>query len=111
TLVLWPIVLAAPASNMPRSVRPDVAAAVGVSPRVIEPVVVIYTIVGAVSVWWMILSAVFLRFPRLPVVLFPPFGARFKRSDALVVLLIAATVFVLWLSKADAAWRALNVLW
>jgi hypothetical protein len=110
-LAFWPVIPGVHAGNLPRSVKPDVAAAVGVSVKIVEPVVAIYTVVGALSAWWIILSLVALRFPGLPAVLFPPFGSRFRRADALIVLLLSATVFVLWLSKADAAWRALNVLW
>jgi hypothetical protein len=110
-LAFWPVFPGVHAGQLPRAVRPDVAAAVGVSVKIVEPVVAIYTVVGALSAWWVILSLVALRFPRLPGAMFPPFGARFRRADALIVLLLSATVFVLWLSKADAAWRALNVLW
>jgi hypothetical protein len=110
-LALWPMALAAPVAEMPRSVRSDVAAVVGVPVKMVQQVAGIYTAVGALSVWWMILSLVTLRFPRWPGALFPPFGTRFRRSDALIVLLLSATVFVLWLSKAETAWRALEILW
>ena len=110
-LTLWPIGLAAAVAEMPRSVRSDVAAAVGVPVKIVQPVVGVYVAAGALSVWWMLLSLLTLRFPRLPAALFPPFGARFKRSDALIVLLLAATVFVLWLAKVETAWRGLEVLW
>jgi hypothetical protein len=110
-LTLWPIALGGVAAEMPRSVRTDVAAAIGVPAKIVQPVVGVYTAVGAMSVWWMILSLVTLRFPGLPAAAFPPFGGRFRRSDALIVLLLSATVFVLWLSKANTAWRALDVLW
>lgn len=110
-LTLWPIALGGAAAEMPRSVRSDVATAVGVPAKVIQPVVGTYVAVGALSVWWALLSLVTLRFPNLAGALFPPFGSRFRRSDALIVLLLSATVFVLWLSKAETAWRGLQVLW
>jgi hypothetical protein len=110
-LALWPMAIAGPASQIPWSARSHVAEAVGVSPQVIEPVAAIYAIVGALSAWWVVLSLILLRFPRLPGALFPPFGARFRRSDALIVFLLAATVFVLWLSRVEVAWRGLEVLW
>ena len=44
--------------------------------------------------------------------LLPPFGAKIRRVDALLVLLLSATVFVCWLSKAETAWRvAQEVVW
>lgn len=110
-LTLWPIGLGGAVAEMPRSLRTDVAGTIGVPVKIVQPVVGAYTAVGAMSVWWMILSLITLRFPGLPAAVFPPFGARFRRSDALIVLLLSATVFVLWLSKAETAWRALNVLW
>jgi hypothetical protein len=110
-LALWPMAVAAPASQIPWKMRAEVAAAVGVSPNLIEPVAAIYAITGALSAWWIVLSLIFLRFRGLPTALFPPLGARFRRADALLMLLLSATIFVLWLSKADVAWRALNVLW
>jgi len=110
-LAFWPVIPCARAADIPWGLRGEVASAAGVSVRVIEPVAIVYSIVGGLSIWWMILSLVTLRFPRLPAALFPPFGTRFRRSDALIVLLLSATVLVLWLSKVDAAWRALNVLW
>jgi hypothetical protein len=110
-LALWPMAIAGPASQIPWKLRPEVAAAVGVSTHIIEPVAAIYLIVGALSAWWGVASLVVLRFPRLPAALFPPFGARFRRADALIVLLLSATVFVLWLSKIETAWRGVQVLW
>jgi hypothetical protein len=110
-LAFWPIAIAGPASQIPWKLRPDVAAAVGVSTHIIEPVAAVYLIVGALSVWWAVASLVVLRFPKLPAALFPPFGARFRRADALIVLLLSATVFVLWLSKIETAWRGVQVLW
>jgi hypothetical protein len=110
-LTLWPIGLGGAVAEMPRSVRSDVAAAVGVPVKIVQPVVAVYVAVGALSVWWLLLSLLVLRFPKLPAALVPPFGARFRRSDALIVLLLSATVFVLWLSKAETAWRGLEVLW
>jgi hypothetical protein len=109
-LAFWPLIPAAHAGDVPRSLRPELAEAIGVSVRSVEPVVAIYTMIGAMSVWWIILSLTVLRFPKLPGTLFPPFGARIRRSDALIVLLLAATVLVLWLSKVDRAWRAVEVL-
>lgn len=110
-LAVWPIAIAGPASQIPWKLRPEVAAAVGVSTKMIEPVAAIYAIVGALSAWWVVLSLIFLRYPRLPAALFPPLGARFRRADALIVLLLSATVFVLWLSKIETAWRGVQVLW
>ena len=112
-LAFWPVdCRASTPAHMPRAVKPDVAAAVGVSredrragrrrstrssgpcPR------------GGSSCRWSPCGSRGCR---------PPCSrrsaARFRRADALIVLLLSATVFVLWLSKADAAWRALNVLW
>ena len=57
----------------------------------------IYTIVGRSPAWWIILSLVRCGSRLSDAV--PPFGARFRRSDALIVLLLSATVFVLWLSR------------
>ena len=109
-LTLWPLAFGAVAADMPRSARTDVAAAIGVPVQMVKGVVGVYAVVGALSVWWIILSLVTLRFPGLPGALFPPFGGRFRRSDALLVLLLAAAVLVLWLSKAETAWRGLQVL-
>jgi hypothetical protein len=110
-LALWPMAIAGPASQIPWSQRSVVASAVGVSPQVIEPVAAIYLIVGALSAWWSVASLIVLRFPKLPAALFPPFGSRFRRADAIIVLLLSATVFVLWLSKVETAWRGVQVLW
>jgi hypothetical protein len=109
-VTLWPIAIAGPASHIPWKARADVAAAIGVSTKMVEPVAAIYLIIGALSTWWMILSLVVLRFPGLPAGLFPPFGVRFRRADALIMFLLSATAFVLWLSKAETAWRGLQVL-
>lgn len=110
-ITLWPIALGAAASQMPWKVRADVAAVVGVPTGGIEAVAGIYTAIGALSAWWIVLALFTLRFPKVPGALFPPFGARVRRSDALLVLLLSATVFVLWLSKVETAWRALQVIW
>lgn len=109
-LTLWPLAFAAVGTDLPRSARTDVAAAVGVPVPMVKGVVGTYAVVGAMSVWWMVLALVTLRFPKLSGLLFPPFGGRFRRSDALIVLLLSATVLVLWLSKAETAWRAVQVL-
>ncbi|HEX3150979.1 MAG TPA: hypothetical protein VHR66_23065 [Gemmataceae bacterium] len=109
-LAIWPLAPAAHAGNMPRSLRADMAQAIGVSTHAVEPVVVIYTAIGAMSAWWIILSLVVLRFPKMPGMLFPPFGSRIRRSDALIVLLLSATVLVIWLSKVDKALRGMEVL-
>jgi hypothetical protein len=110
-LTLWPIGLGAAAAEINWRVRSDVAGVIGVPVKIVQPVVGIYTAAGALSVWWMLLSLVTLRFPGLPAALLPPFGTRFRRADALIVLLLSATVFVLWLSQVETAWRVLTVLW
>ena len=109
-LAFWPLVPAVAIADMPRSVRGDVASQIGVAPRVVEPVVATYLAAGGLSVWWGILSLVALRFPNLPGALFPPFGSRFRRTDALIVLLLSAALFVCWLAKAGVAWRAVEVV-
>jgi hypothetical protein len=109
-VTLWPIAIAGPASHIPWKARADVAAAIGVSTKVVEPVAAVYLIVGALAMWWMILSLVILRFPGLPAGLFPPIANRFRRADALFVLMLSATVFVLWLSKVETAWRGVQVM-
>lgn len=110
-LTLWPMGFGVVAAEIPRSVRSEVAATVGVPVKIVEPVAGAYVAAGALSAWWMVLSLVTLRFSRLPAALFPPFGSKFRRSDALIVLLLSATAFVVWLSRADLAWQALKVVW
>jgi hypothetical protein len=112
-LALWPL---APAvgivEQIPRKLQPEAAEIMHVSPRVVEQVATTYVAVGAISLWWGVLALITLRFPKLPAALLPPFGARIRRTDALLVLLLSATVFVCWLSKAETAWRvAQEVLW
>lgn len=110
-LALWPIGVGGAVAEMPRQVRSDVATAIGVPEKIVQPVVGVYVAVGAMSAWWILLSLITLRFPKVPGALFPPFCTRLRRSDALIVLLLSATVFVLWLSRVDVAWRGLEVLW
>jgi hypothetical protein len=110
-LSLWPIApCIAAADGIPRSVRGDLAEIMNVSPRLVEPMAATYLVVGALSLWWGILALVSLRFPGLAGAVFPPFGAKFRRVDSLIVLLLSATVFVIWLAKADTAWRVFNEL-
>jgi hypothetical protein len=105
-LAAWPIGPAVGLSHqIPRSLKGDVADIMSVSPNVVQPVAATYLAVGAVSLWWGVASLVVLRFPGLPGALFPPFGSKIRRLDAMIVLLLSATVFVVWLSKADVAWR------
>jgi hypothetical protein len=106
-LVIWPILPAVALSHdIPRSMRAEVGEMMGgVSPNAVQPVAAVYLSIGAVALWWGIASLVVLRFPGLPGALFPPFGSKIRRLDAVLVLLISATVFVLWLSKADVGWR------
>ncbi len=104
-LAAWPIAASVGLSHeIPRSMRHDVAEIIHVSPRAVQPVSAIYLAIGAVSVWWGILALIALRFPKLPGLLFPPFGSSFRRIDALLVLLLAGTAFVVWLSKFETAW-------
>jgi hypothetical protein len=106
TLVAWPIGPAVGLSHeIPRNLKADVADIMQVSPKAVQPVAAAYLAVGAVSLWWGVASLVVLRFQGLPGALFPPFGSRIRRLDAMIVLLLSATVFVVWLSKADVAWR------
>ena len=105
-LMTWPIGPAVALSNeIPRSMKGDVSEIMHVSPKAIQPVAAVYLSIGAVALWWGIASLVVLRFPGLPGALFPPFGSKIRRLDALLVLLLSATVFVVWLSRADVAWR------
>jgi hypothetical protein len=112
-LALWPLAPAAGiVEQIPRKLRPEAAEIMHVSPRVVEQVATTYMAVGFISMWWCILSLIVLRFPNVPTALLPPFGAKFRRIDALLVLLLSATVLVCWLSKAETAWRvAQEVLW
>jgi hypothetical protein len=110
-LTLWPLVAAAGATHIPFNLRKEVAATIGIPTGAVEPVMWGYAAAGGLSVWWGILALLTLRFPNMPVRLFPPFGSLFRRSDALLVLLLSSTVFVLWLSKIDMARRVLEVLW
>jgi hypothetical protein len=109
-VALWPAAVAAPASHIHWKARADVAETIGVSTKIVEPVTAIYAIAGALSAWWLVLSLIVLRFPGLPAALFPPIASRVRRADALLVLLLSATVFVLWLSKAETAWRVVRVM-
>jgi hypothetical protein len=112
-LAAWPIGPAVGLSHeIPRALNADVADIMRVSPKVVQPVAAAYLAVGAVSLWWGIASLVVLRFPGLPGALFPPFGSKIRRIDAMIVLLLSATVFVVWLSRVDVAWRVVSeVLW
>lgn len=112
-LAAWPIGPSVGVSHeIPRALKADVADIMHVSPKAVQPIAATYLAVGAVSVWWAIASLIAIRFPKLPGVLFPPFGSKIRRVDATIVLLLSATVFVCWLSKADTAWRvASEVLW
>jgi hypothetical protein len=105
-LAAWPIAPAVGISHdIPRSLKTDVADMMHVSPKAVQPVAATYLAVGAVSLWWSIASMVVLRWPGLMAVLFPPFGSKIRRIDAVIVLLLSATVFVCWLSKVDTAWQ------
>jgi hypothetical protein len=112
-LVSWPVAPAVGLSHqIPRPLWSDAAEIMHVSPKAVQPVSAVYLAIGAVSLWWCVLALVTLRFPQLPAVLFPPFGKSFRRLDALLVLLLAGTAFVIWLSRADRAWNvAETVLW
>lgn len=112
-LAAWPIGPAVGLSHqIPRSLTGEVGGLMHVSPKAVQPVAAAYLAVGAVSLWWGVASLVVLRFPGLPGALFPPFGSKIRRIDAMIVLLLSATVFVVWLSKVDVAWRvASEVLW
>jgi len=105
-LAAWPIAPAVGLSHeIPRSLKSDVADMMHVSPKAVQPVAATYLAVGTVSLWWTIASLVVVRYPGLPGVLFPPFGSKIRRIDATIVLLLSATVFVCWLSRADTAWQ------
>lgn len=112
-LAVWPIGPAVGLSHeIPRRLTSEVADIMQVSPKVVQPVAAAYLAVGAVSLWWGVASLVVLRFPGLPGALFPPFGSKIRRIDAMIMLLLSATVFVVWLSKVDVAWRVVSeVLW
>jgi hypothetical protein len=112
-LAFWPIGPAVGlAHEIPRNLMGEVGDTMHVSPKAVQPVAATYLAVGAVSLWWGLASLVVLRFPGLPGALFPPFGSKIRRVDALLMLLLSATVFVVWLSKVDVAWRvASTVLW
>jgi len=105
-LAAWPIAPAVRLSHeIPRALKTEVADIMHVSPKAVQPVAAVYLAIGAVSIWWAIASLLVLRWPGLPAVLFPPFGAKIRRIDATIVLLLSATVFVVWLSKVDTAWQ------
>src|SRR5262245_17037573 len=112
-LAAWPIGPAVGLSHqIPRSLWPEVGEIMHVSPRAVQPVSAVYLAVGAVSLWWGIASLLTLRFPGLPGLLFPPFGSKIRRIDALIVLFLSATVFVVWLAKVETAWRVVTeVAW
>jgi hypothetical protein len=112
-LAIWPIAPAVGLSHqIPRSTWPDVSGIMHVSPKAVQPVSAIYLAIGTVSLWWCICSLIVLRFPNLPGVVFPPFGKSIRRHDATLVFLLAGTVFVCWLSRAETAWTIMNmVLW
>jgi hypothetical protein len=112
-LAAWPIGPAVGLSHqIPRSLWGDAGEIMHVSPRAVQPVSAVYLAVGAVSLWWAIASLVTLRFPGLPGLLFPPFGSKIRRIDALIVLFLSAAVFVVWLSKIETAWRVMTeVAW
>ncbi|HJZ91655.1 MAG TPA: hypothetical protein VKE40_12340 [Gemmataceae bacterium] len=112
-LAAWPIGPAVGLSHqIPRSLWPDAGEIMHVTPRAVQPVSAVYLAVGAVSLWWGLASLLTLRFPGLPGLLFPPFGSRIRRIDALIVLFLSAAVFVVWLAKAETAWRVVNeVAW
>lgn len=112
-ITFWPIAPSIAISHeIPRSGWTQAGEIMQVSPRAVQPVTAIYTAIGMNSLWWCILSLVVLRFPQLPSTLFPPFAKNVRRIDALLVLLLAGTALVIWLSKADVAWTVLNkVIW
>jgi len=113
TLAFWPIIPSVAMSHeIRRSEWIEAGQIMHVSPRAVQPVSAIYMAIGTVSLWWCILSLFVLRFPHLPGAMFPPFGKSIRRIDALLVLLLAGTALVIWLSKADVAWTVLNkVIW
>jgi len=112
-LVFWPVIPSVAMSHeIPRSQYSTAGEIMHVSPRAVQPVSAIYMAIGTVSLWWSILSLLVLRFPNLPATLFPPFCKSVRRIDALLVLLLAGTALVIWLSKVDVAWTVLNkVIW
>jgi len=112
-LAAWPIGPAVGLSHeIPRTMTGEIGNIMHVSPKAVQPVAAIYLAIGAVSLWWSIASLVVLRWPGVPGALFPPFGAKIRRIDAAIVLLLSSTVFVCWLSKIDTAVRVTQeVLW
>src|SRR5262245_4290665 len=112
-LAAWPIGPAVGLSHeIPRTMQGEVGDLMHVSPKAVQPVAATYLAIGAVSLWWAIASLVVLRWPGVPGALFPPFGAKIRRIDAAIVLLLAGAVFVCWLSKIDTAVRVTQeVLW
>lgn len=110
-LAFWPIAPAVALSHqIPRTMWPEVSGILHVSPRAVQPISAVYLAIGAVSLWWGILSLIVLRFPNLPAVLFPPFGKTFRRLDAVLLFLLAGTAFVVWLSRVDTAWTVMNLV-
>ena len=110
-MISWPLFPAIAASHdIPRSMRGDLGEIMNVSPRLVQPMAGVYLAVGAISLWWGILALIGLRFPGLAGAVFPPFGSRIRRVDCLIVLLLSATAFTIWLAKAETAWRVVNQL-
>jgi hypothetical protein len=110
-LVIWPIFPAIAASHgIPRTMRGDLGEIMNVSPKLVPPMAGAYLVVGALSLWWGILSLIGLRFPGLAGAVFPPFGSRIRRIDCLIVLLLSGAAFTIWLAKAETAWRVVNLL-
>lgn len=110
-LAVWPLAPCIAATiEIPWAVRGDLAEIMHVSPHLVKPMAGTYLAVGALSLWWGLVALTTLRFPGLLAAAFPPFGARFRRVDSLIVLFLSAAVFVIWLAKADTAWRVFNEL-
>jgi len=110
-LASWPIsVGVALTHEIPHSLHGVLGGVMHVSSKVVQPVAATYLAIGAVSIWWMFASLVVIRYPKLPAVLFPPFGSKFGRLEGLLVFLLSATASVVWLSFADTAWQAAKLV-
>ncbi len=112
-LMAWPILPAAAMSaEIDSKSLAGVSEMLNVKPRAVHAVTTIYLGVGFVSLWWGIVALTTLRFPKLPGSLLPPIGSMVRRIDAMILLFLSATVFVVWLSKAEVAWRvAQYMMW
>lgn len=98
-LLAWPAAAGAGiADEVWRHNRADIQEALDLPRDLSEFLTFSYFIVGATSLWNLIVGSVFWAFPRLPAALFAPFFRADSRWPGRTLALTAGAVFALWLS-------------